>query len=201
MDKMLYNQLEPSTDYVAYAIAVDIMTGELASDKGFVSDVFRTLEKVVSDATVTIELGNYYDGSALAELDPARFLNCKGYVVLPYTVTPSDSAAAWYTGFYNGDFTEWGCTDDDIYAELVTYGWEWGSEYVSENRESGIAVLSYDTPYTFLGIAKDSEESYGPGFITVVTLTADGVSPAEEFLAAHPAAQPAGAARFNSVKR
>ena len=200
-EKNFYNQLEPATEYVAYAIAVDMETGELASEKGFVSDVFRTLDKVVSDAAVTIEFGNYYDGSALAELDPARFLSCKGYAVMPYTVIANDSAAAWYTGFYDGDFTEWGCTDDDIYAELITYGWEWGSEYVSENRESGIAVLSYDTPYTFLGIAKDSEESYGPGFITVVTLTADGVSPAEEFIAANPAAKPAKAATSKSIKR
>ena len=200
-EKNFYNQLEPATEYVAYAIAVDMETGELASEKGFVSDVFRTLDKVVSDAAVTIEFGNYYDGSALAELDPARFLSCKGYAVMPYTVIANDSAAAWYTGFYDGDFTEWGCTDDDIYAELITYGWEWGSEYVSENRESGIAVLSYDTPYTFLGIAKDGEESYGPGFITVVTLTADGVSPAEEFIAANPAAKPAKAATSKSIKR
>ena len=200
-ERNFYNQLEPATEYVAYAIAVDMETGELASEKGFVSDVFRTLDKVVSDAAVTIELGNYYDGSALAELDPARFLSCKGYAVLPYTVKANDSAAAWYTGFYDGDFTEWGCTDDDIYAELITYGWEWGSEYVSENRESGIAVLSYDAPYTFLGIAKDSEESYGPGFITVVTLTPDGVSPAEEFIAANPAAKPAKAGTSNRLKR
>lgn len=200
-EKNFYNQLEPSTDYVAYAIAVDMETGELASEKGFVSEPFRTLDKVVSDAAVTIEFGNYYDGSALAELDPARFLSCKGYAVMPYTVKASDSAAAWYTGFYDGDFTEWGCTDDDIYAELITYGWEWGSEYVSENRESGIAVLSYDTPYTFLGIAKDSEESYGVGFIEVVTLTPEGVSPAEEFIAANPAAKPAKAATSKSIKR
>ena len=200
-EKNFYNQLEPATEYVAYAIAVDMETGELASEKGFVSEPFRTLDKVVSNASVSIAFGKYYDGSALAELDPARFLNCKGYAVLPYTVKASDSAAAWYTGFYDGDFTEWGCTDDDIYAELITYGWEWDSEYVSENRESGIAILSYDTPYTFLGIAKDSEESYGPGFITVVTLTADGVSPAEEFIAANPAAKPAKAATSKSIKR
>ena len=200
-EKNFYNQLEPSTDYIAYAIAVDIQSGELASEKGFISDVFRTLDKVVSDAAVTIEFGNYYDGSALAELDPARFLNCKGYAVLPYTVKPNDSAVAWYTGFYDGDFTEWGCTDDDIYAELITYGWEWGSEYVSENRESGVAVLSYDRPYTFLGIAKDSTDSYGLGFIDVITPTPDGVSPAEEFIAANPAASPAKAAKANAVKR
>ena len=200
-EKNFYNQLEPSTNYIAYAIAVDIQSGELASDKGFVSDVFRTLDKVVSDAAVTIEFGNYYDGSALAELDPARFLNCKGYAVLPYTVKPNDSAVAWYTGFYDGDFTEWGCTDDDIYAELITYGWEWGSDYVSENRESGVAVLSYDMPYTFLGIAKDSTDSYGLGFIDVITPTPDGVSPAEEFIAANPAASPARAAKANAMKR
>ena len=200
-EKNFYNQLEPSTDYIAYAIAVDIQSGELASDNGFVSDVFRTLDKVVSDAAVTIEFGNYYDGSALAELDPARFLNCKGYAVLPYTVKPNDSAVAWYTGFYDGDFTEWGCTDDDIYAELITYGWEWGSDYVSENRESGVAVLSYDMPYTFLGIAKDSTDSYGLGFIDVITPTPDGVSPAEEFIAANPAAKPAKAATSKSIKR
>uniref|UniRef100_UPI00405793F9 hypothetical protein n=1 Tax=Alistipes sp. TaxID=1872444 RepID=UPI00405793F9 len=200
-ERNFYNQLEPITEYVAYAIAVDLQTGELASERGFVSEPFRTLEKIVSDASVSIELGNYYDGSALAELDPARFLSCKGHAVLPYTIKVNDSAAAWYTGFYDGDFTEWGCTDDDIYAELITYGWEWGSEYVSENRESGIAVLSYDTPYTFLGIAKDSEEGYGPGFITVVILTPDGISPAEEFIAANPAAKPAKAATSNRLKR
>ena len=200
-EKNFYNQLEPATEYVAYAIAVDMETGELASEKGFVSEPFRTLDKVVSDAAVTIEFGNYYDGSALAELDPARFLNCKGYAVLPYTVKPNDSAVAWYTGFYDGDFTEWGCTDDDIYAELITYGWEWGSEYVSENRESGVAVLSYDMPYTFLGIAKDSTDSYGLGFIDVITPTPDGVSPAEEFIAANPAASPARAAKANAMKR
>lgn len=200
-EKNFYNQLEPATEYVAYAIAVDMETGELASEKGFVSEPFRTLDKVVSDAAVTIEFGNYYDGSALAELDPARFLNCKGYAVLPYTVKPNDSAVAWYTGFYDSDFTEWGCTDDDIYAELITYGWEWGSEYVSENRESGVAVLSYDMPYTFLGIAKDSTDSYGLGFIDVITPTPDGVSPAEEFIAANPAASPARAAKANAMKR
>ena len=200
-EKNFYNQLEPSTDYIAYAIAVDMETGELASEKGFVSEPFRTLDKVVSDAAVTIEFGNYYDGSALAELDPARFLNCKGYAVLPYTVKPNDSAVAWYTGFYDGDFTEWGCTDDDIYTELITYGWEWGSDYVSENRESGVAVLSYDMPYTFLGIAKDSTDSYGLGFIDVITPTPDGVSPAEEFIAANPAASPAKAAKANAMKR
>lgn len=193
-EKNFYNQLEPSTDYVAYAIAVDIETGELASERGFVSEPFRTLDKIVSDATVSIEFGDYYDGSALAELDPTRFLNCKGSAVLPYTVKPNVSAEAWYTGFYDGDHTEEGSSDDYIYDTLITYGWEWETGIVSENRESGIAILQYDKPFTFLGMAKDSEGNYGVGFIEVVTLTRDGVSPAEEFIAANPASIPTKAA-------
>ena len=196
-----YNLLEPATDYIAYAIAVDMQSGELASDKGSTSEIFRTQNKLTSNAGVSIEFGNYYDGSALAELDPARYLNCKGYVVLPYTVTANDKADAWYTGFYNGDYMELGYTDNDIYAELITYGWERGSEQVSENRESGLAVLLYDKPYTFLGIAKDSAGNYGVGFIDVVTLTKDGVSPAEEFIEANPAAMPAKAASTNCPQR
>ncbi len=180
--KMMVNQLQPSTDYLAYAVAVDIESGEIASSRAFVSDVFRTLDKVVSDAAVEFVFGNYYDGTELANLDPANFLNCKGYAVLPYKVVPTDSAMDWYTGFYNGDYTEWGCTDDDIYGELITWGYECGSEYVSLNRESGVAVLTYDEAFTFLGIAQDADGNFGAGTLEVVTLSRDGVSPAQEFI-------------------
>ncbi|MBQ3172803.1 MAG: hypothetical protein IJB56_00680 [Alistipes sp.] len=200
-ERNFYNQLEPSTEYVAYAIAVDIKTGELASTRGFVSEPFRTLNKILSDATVSIEFGDYYDGSALAELDPARFLKCKGSVVLPYTVKPNESAEAWYTGFYDGDCSGEASNDDYIYDTLITYGWEWDNGFVSENRESGIAILQYDMPFTFLAMARDSEGNYGVGFVEVVTLSRDGVSPAEEFIAAHPTAVPAKAAAFNRIRR
>jgi hypothetical protein len=178
-----FNQLNPSTEYIAFAIAVDMESGELASSRGFVSEPFTTLDKVVGSAKVEFSFGNYYDGSALAELDPSKYLNCKGYAVVPYTITPNDEAMTWYTGFYEGDYTEW-CTEDDIYAELITYGYEWGSDLVSVDSTGGIAVLSYDTAFTFLGIAQDWEENFGAGTIEVVTFSRDGVSPAEEFIAA-----------------
>ena len=179
-----FNQLNPSTEYIAFAIAVDIESGELASTRGFVSEPFTTLDKVLGSAKVEFSFSNYYDGSALAELDPSKYLNCKGYAVVPYTITPNDEAMTWYTGFYEGDYTEWGCTDDDIYAELITYGYEWGSDMVSVDSTGGIAVLSYNTAFTFLGIAQDWEENFGAGTMQVVTFSRDGVSPAEEFIAA-----------------
>ena len=179
---MMFNQLNPNTEYVIYAVAVDINSGDVASSKVSVSETFTTLDKVVSSAAVEFEFGNYYDGSALADLDPERFLNCKGYVVMPYTVVPNVDAINWYTGFYDGDYTEWGCTDEDIYAELITYGYEWDSDLVSLNRESGVAVLQYDTAFTFLGIAEDYNGNFGAGTLEVVTLSRDGVSPAQEFI-------------------
>ena len=179
---MMFNQLNPNTEYCIYAVAVDINNGDVASDKVSVSETFTTLDKVVSGAAVEFEFGNYYDGSALAELDPERFLNCKGYVVLPYSVVPNADAMNWYTGFFSDDYTEWGCTDEDIYAELITYGYEWDSDLVSLNRESGVAVLQYDTAFTFLGIAEDSNGNFGAGTLEVVTLSRDGVSPAQEFI-------------------
>lgn len=188
-----FNQLSPSTDYVAYGVAVDMETGELASDKVSVSEVFRTLDKVVSDATVDFIFGNYYDGTALAELDAAQFNNCRGQVVVPYTVSVNDSAAAWYTTFSQGDYTEWGCTDDDIYAELITYGVDWGSDLVAINAESGVAVLPYDEPFSFLGIAEDMDGNFGVGTLEVVSFSKEGVSPAEEFIASLASALPAKA--------
>ena len=179
---MMFNQLNPATEYIIYAVAVDINSGDVVGEHVSVSEAFTTLDKVVSSAAVEFEFGNYYDGSALADLDPERFLSCKGYVVMPYTVVPNVDAINWYTGFYDGDYTEWGCTDEDIYAELITYGYEWESDLVSLNRESGVAVLQYDAAYTFLGIAEDYEGNFGPGTMNVVTLSREGVSPAQEFI-------------------
>ena len=180
---MMFNQLSPNTEYVVYAVAVDINSGDVVGSNVSLSESFTTPDKVMSTAAVEFEFGHYYDGSALAELDPERFLSCKGYVVLPYAVKPNYDAKSWYTGFFSGDYTEWGCTDEDIYAELITYGYEWDSDLVSLNRESGVAVLQYDVPFTFLGIAEDYDGNFGAGTLEVVTLSRDGVSSAEEFIA------------------
>ena len=179
---MMFNQLNPATEYIIYAVAVDINSGNVVGEHVSVSEAFTTLDKVVGSAAVEFEFGNYYDGSALADLDPERFLSCKGYVVMPYTVVPNVDAMNWYTGFYYSDYTEWGCTDEDIYAELITYGYEWDSDLVSLNRESGVAVLQYDAAYTFLGIAEDYDGNFGVGTLEVVTLSKEGVSPAQEFI-------------------
>ncbi len=180
-DKIYFPNLEPNTDYYVYAVAVDIESGEVVSE-GCSYEEFTTLEQITSEATVQFKFGDYYDGSELAEIDAAKFNSCKGQVVVPYDVVTT-SAHTWYSMYNLGDYTEWGCDDKDIIAQLVTYGANMGVEEVSVNRTSGVAVLRYDEIYTFMGIAEDADGNFGKGTLQVVSFGKEGVSPAEEFIA------------------
>lgn len=180
-DTIYFPNLDPETQYIVYAVAVNIESGAVVSE-GCSYEEFTTLEKVVSAATIQFEIGNYYDGSALAEIDAEQFNSCKGQVVVPYEIVTT-SADTWYSMYSTGDYTEWGCDDEDIITQLVTYGADLGLEEVSVNRTSGVAVLRYDEVYTFLGIAKDADGNFGKGTLHVVSFNKEGVSPAEEFIA------------------
>lgn len=184
--RMLINQLTPATDYYAYAVAVDLATGELVSQVSL-SEVITTFDRVVSDAIVEFHFGDYYDGSALAELDPETYNSCRGRVFVPYTISTNDSAVEWYTTFAMEDISQWGATEDYIqdfiYDTLITYGVNFGVEDVKINSASGIVVLPYDTTFTFLGMAKDADGNYGKGVYVVKKFSAEGASPAEEYLA------------------
>ncbi len=174
--------LIPDTEYLLMAMPLDMTTGEIASEKASISEPFRTLQKVVSDALVTFEFGDIYDGSELAKLDPANFLSCTGFAVMPYEVVANETAAYWYTGFYDYDMSEWVASDDDIYTELITWGWDVESDLVSLNRKEGVAVMTWDMIFTFLGIAEDENGNFGHGTIETITPTKDQIAPAEELL-------------------
>lgn len=186
--------LKDQTSYVLMVMCVDLTTGELLPSGYAVSEPFTTPELIVSDAAVSFEFGGIYDGSELAQLDPANYLKCTGYAVMPYTVIPTASAAEWYTNFYAYDMSEWGPTDEDIYNELITYGYEWDPESVSLNRTEGLAVMNWDTVFTFLGIAADSAGNFGHGTLELVNVTKENIRPAEELLGSStPLASPAKA--------
>lgn len=177
--------LTPDTEYLLFALPLDMTTGEIATEKASFGEKFRTLEKVMSDALVTFEFDNIYDGSELAVLDPENFLQCTGYAVMPYKVEANETAANWYTGFYNYDMSEWidpNDPDDDIYTELITWGWDVESDLVSLNRTEGVAVMAWDMTFTFLGIAEDENGNFGHGTIETIIPTKDQVAPAEELL-------------------
>jgi len=182
--KSYYLELEPETSYIAYAISINMETGEAGCEKGFVSEVFTTDPKIVSKADVAFTAGKYYDGDQLAEIDPARYGHLTGKGLLSYTLEPNADAAHWYTNFYYGDWYE-NSDSDNLYMMLVEYGYEnpydENPDGVLLNAREGFYVLPYDEPYTFCSIAKDANGVFGPGYTEVVTLTKEGAAPGSEF--------------------
>ncbi len=182
--KSYYLELEPETSYIAYAISINMETGEAGCEKGFVSEVFTTSPKIVSKADVVFTAGKYYDGDQLAEINPARYGQLAGKGVLSYTLEPNADAAHWYTNFYYGDWYA-GSDPDNLYMMLVEYGYEnpydENPDGVLLDSRGGFYVLPYDVPYTFCSIAKDANGVFGPGYTEVVTLTKEGAAPGSEF--------------------
>ena len=171
--KWTFTGLEQDSEYMIVAATVDMNTGKIALRRPFSSEVFRTTVLIESDAAVTFRIDRYYDGTELAELDPAQFSKCKGMVMVPYTVTPNSSAAHWRTTFTYGEFASW-AERDDILIEL---------DYKSDNdRTSGYAVVHYDQIVAFLGIAENEEGYTGPFTIYEFKAERGGISPAQEFI-------------------
>ena len=171
--KWTFTGLEEDTEYVIVAASVNLDTGDIILRKGFKSEVFRTTILVESNAAIEFVIDRYYDGTELAELDPAQFGKCKGMVMVPYKVVPNAEAAHWRTTFAYGEFTSW-AERDDILFEL---------DYSCDNdRTQGYAVVHYDQIVAFLGIAENAEGYTGPFTIYEFKAVRGGASPAQEFI-------------------
>lgn len=171
--KWTFTGLEQDSEYVIVAATVNMSTGLIAYRKAFSSEVFRTTILIESDASIEFIVDKYYDGTELAELDPAQFSKCKGMVMVPYKIVPNAEAAHWRTTFTYGEFASW-AERDDILFEL---------DYkCDEDRTQGFAVVHYDQIVSFMGIAVNDEGYTGPFALYEFTAQKGGASPAQEFI-------------------
>ena len=171
--KWTFTGLEQDSEYVVVAATVNMTTGKIAYRKAFTSEVFRTTILVESNASIEFIIDRYYDGTQLAELDPAQFSKCKGMVMVPYTIVPNAEAVHWRTTFTYGEFASWAERDDILY-EL---------DYKCDrDKLQGFAVVHYDQVVSFIGIAENEEGYTGPFALKEFTASRDGASPAREFI-------------------
>ena len=171
--KWTFTGLEQDSEYMIVAASVNMTTGMISYRKAFTSGVFRTTTLIESNAGIEFVIDKYYDGTELAELDPAQFSKCKGMVMVPYTIKPNGDAAHWRTTFTYGEFASW-AERDDILFEL---------DYQCDNdRTQGFAVVHYNQIVSFMGIAVNDEGYTGPFALYEFTAQKGGASPAQEFI-------------------
>lgn len=173
----------PEARYIVFACAIDLDTAAPAAQRGFVSEIFTTQPRVVSDAAVAFEPGKFFDSGALAEYDPEKYGTLPAnYGVMNYTLAPNASAAHWYSAFYPGDFFAMTDDEDFLIENLVDWGYEIGDESVLYDHRNGTYVLPYYEEYSFIAVAVDANGVYGPVTREIVLLSPDGASPADEFV-------------------
>ena len=171
--KWTFTGLEQDSEYVIVAATVNMTTGAIAYRKAFSSEVFRTTVLIESNASIEFVIDKYYDGTELAELDPAQFSKCKGMVMVPYTIVPNSDAVHWRTTFTYGEFASWAERDDILYE--LDY-------QCDEDRVQGFAVVHYDQIVSFMGIAVNHEGYTGPFALYEFKAERGKASPAKEFI-------------------
>ena len=160
--------LTPSTEYelLVFGAQAGSPTTGLSRLK------FTTKDVEYADLDFELSVGNYYDGSELAKLNP-DYEAYSGYVVAPVTARVDQNAVAFYFSYmYALDFPYYayeqlieGLIADGEVEELTSY-----------------YVFEFDTAYTFFGVAEDKDGNFTKVWSSKdTTFKRENCSPAEEY--------------------
>lgn len=175
-DSYSWTSLTPNSSYKVMAVAIDMTTGDYATD--FVFETFTTPEAVLSDAAVDLDV-KYYDGDELYESDPGKYTAFRGKAYADVRASVSGPAAHyWYTVFsYSEGYEDPEVfSDEDVIYNLVDL------QKGQMDRESAQWILDWDKEYIIIGIAADSDGNYGTSFRQRFTPVRDGSSPIEDIV-------------------
>lgn len=163
--------LKPETEYMVFAFGYD--GGVATTDLKRI--YFTTGKEIVSEVEFVVSYDKYFDGDELLELYPKDFYGAEGKAVLPLSAgaSPEDKAASFIYHVISGDYTDESSMSDDMVKSFL--------ESQGRHEASAAFYLEYDAVNTIIGVAKDIDGNYGKVFRRSITLTRDGVSPAEEY--------------------
>lgn len=159
--------LVPSTDYelLVFGCQAGAPTTELNRLK------FTTLETVYANLDFELEIGNYYDGSEVAALNPDYAAFAETVIVSITANVDPEAVEFYYTAMNALDYPYY--TYEQIIEGLVAEG---------PAEIEGLYAFEFGEPYTFFGVAKDKDGNYTEVWSSKeTTFTKAGCSPAEEF--------------------
>lgn len=135
---------------------------------------FTTPEAIMADLDFSLSVGNYYDGSELAKLNP-NYAAYDGYVLAPVRAEVDVDAVAFYfsvmeaIAFPSFDY-------ETLIDGLLNEG-------AVEEFES-FYLFEFDTAYTLFGVAEDKDGNFTEMWSSkATTFKRENCSPAEEYLA------------------
>lgn len=140
---------------------------------------FTTLDTVYADLDFELEIGDYYDGSAIAAINP-DYAAFEGTVIVGITANVDSSATnIYYTAMNALDYPYY--TYEQLIEGLVSEG---------AAETTGLYAFEFGEPYIFFGVAEDEDGNYTKVWSSKeITFTKAGCSPAEEFFTANASAQ------------
>ena len=162
--------LVPSTEYelLVFGAQAGAPTTELNRLK------FTTAEVVYADLAFSLTIGNYYNGSELAALDPS-YAGFEDTVIVPITANVDPEAVAFYFNAMSAlDFPYYAY--EQIIEGLVADG--------AVEETTSYYAFEFDTAYTFFGVAEDKDGNFTEVWSSKdTTFEREDCSPIEEFLA------------------
>lgn len=161
--------LSSDTSYYIYVYAMD-SNGNAAGQ--VYKKTFKTTSYDYSDADVSLSY-RYFDGSELAEINPERFGNIAGKVLVQAVVTPNETAENYVWGLVSTDMT-----DADIYPEDACKSALLQGGFINVPTKNLIAAY---TTATFLYYGADSYGVDGELRRLLAEFTYEGRSPASEY--------------------
>ena len=162
--------LVPSTEYELLVFGAQAG----AATTGLSRKKFTTEEVVYADLDFSLTIGNYYNGSELAALDP-DYAGFEDTVIVPITANVDEDAVAFYFNAMNAlDFPYY--EYEQIIEGLVADG-------AVEDTTSYYA-FEFDTAYTFFGVAEDKDGNFTEVWSSKdTTFKVENCSPIDEFFA------------------
>ena len=162
--------LVPSTEYelLVFGAQAGAATTELNRLK------FTTAEIVYADLDFSLTIGNFYNGSELAALDP-DYAGFEDTVIVPITANVDAEAVAFYFNAMSAlDFPYY--EYEQIIEGLVADG--------AVEETTSYYAFEFDTAYTFFGVAEDKDGNFTEVWSSKdTTFKVKDCSPIEEFFA------------------
>ena len=135
---------------------------------------FTTEEVVYADLDFSLTIGNYYNGSEIAALDPS-YAGFENTVIVPITANVDADAVAFYFNAMNAldvPYYEY----ESIIEGLVADG--------AVEETTSYYAFEFDTAYTFFGVAEDKDGNFTEVWSSKdTTFKVENCSPTEEFFA------------------